>query len=687
MLTAICFAMAAVLGWQYLMQYLAVKNHWTVTTQPTQAVQSATQPTEMPVPNANPVATPATRSASGLHVAAAPAAATQPDIVSIGSGVMNDPTYAIEMALSPRGAGVQRVAINQFKQTVNSSNAYTYEQPLIDGETTTDVLATDSVTLNDKTIDLSNVDWQLTQHTESSASFSTTISDAAGKPLARVEKTFEVFPKDDRRQGYESLVTERVVNLSAAPLTVHTMLNGTAPPLREMESSDDRQILAGYPQDNTIEPGHWMLSEFVKTPNRRLVVDEKTGQPMRWFGASSVYFLALVRPEPAGNGLVSMPVADAEAHELNADAPSDQDRMVATTLTTQDVTLKPMAEAELPLNVFFGPKKRSVISSDYYSAPPLCYDTTFRTTSRGFCGFCAFQPVITVLVDMLRAFHFVLRDWGLAIIALVALVRLCLHPITRRSTMSMQKMQKMGPEMEKLRAKYKDSPDELNKAMMQFYKEQGATPVLGCLPMFLQTPIWIALWQALQNTFELRHAPFLHPFGIPLTWINDLSKPDALVTFAHPILIPFLGWHLYSLNLLPLLMGVVMYMQQKLTPKPATMTPEQASQQKMMMVVSTAMFPLMLYTGPAGLNLYIFTSSGVGIWEAKVIRDHMKRREEAEKNGKVIVEGTHKMRRLGGGEITSKPEAPKGGIGGWFAKMQAMAEQVRREQEKKGKRK
>jgi YidC/Oxa1 family membrane protein insertase len=95
---------------------------------------------------------------------------------------------------------------------------------------------------------------------------------------------------------------------------------------------------------------------------------------------------------------------------------------------------------------------------------------------------------------MLKFFHMIFRDWGLAIIALVCVVRVLLHPITKKSQVSMMKMGKMGPEMERLKKKYGDDKDGLNKAMMQFYKEQGATPILGCLPMFLQMPIWIALY-------------------------------------------------------------------------------------------------------------------------------------------------------------------------------------------------
>ena len=89
----------------------------------------------------------------------------------------------------------------------------------------------------------------------------------------------------------------------------------------------------------------------------------------------------------------------------------------------------------------------------------------------------------------------------------------------------MMKMQKMAPEMEKLKKKYADDKEGLNKAMIEYQKEALPAQLFGCAPMFLQTPIWIALWSALQSTFELRQAPFL--YGI--TWIKDLAKPDGLI--------------------------------------------------------------------------------------------------------------------------------------------------------------
>jgi YidC/Oxa1 family membrane protein insertase len=312
-----------------------------------------------------------------------------------------------------------------------------------------------------------------------------------------------------------------------------------------------------------------------------------------------------------------------------------------------------------------------VLKTEYYTALPRQYEQTL-VISGGWCGICTWQWLINGLVMLLTAFHVVTRDWGLAIIGLVLLVRLILHPITKKSQVHMVKMQKMGPEMEKLKKKYADDKDALAKAQMQFYKEQGMTPIFGCLPMFLQMPIWIALWNSLQSTFELRHSPFLYGF----TWIKDLSKPDYLVHFSQPVPLPF-GWHLTGINILPLLLAVVFYLQTKMQPKPAVMTPEQAQQQKMMTWMSTLLFPLMLYTGPSGLNLYIMTSTAFGIMEGKVIRRHIKEREELEKLGPTIIDAPPPDKRGGKKTIEEPPQK------GWLERLQDRAEQIRNAEKKR----
>src|SRR5206468_8176072 len=131
-----------------------------------------------------------------------------------------------------------------------------------------------------------------------------------------------------------------------------------------------------------------------------------------------------------------------------------------------------------------------------------------------------------------------------------------------------------------------DDKEELNRQMMAPYKDQGIGMYLGCAPMFLQMPIWIALWRALQSTFELRQAPFLYGW----TWIHDLSKPDQFIKFGAAIPLLF-GISLAAINLLPLAMMVVTWLNQKYMPQPAAATPEQEQQQKMMKWMSM-LFPL-----------------------------------------------------------------------------------------------
>jgi YidC/Oxa1 family membrane protein insertase len=235
--------------------------------------------------------------------------------------------------------------------------------------------------------------------------------------------------------------------------------------------------------------------------------------------------------------------------------------------------------------------------------------------------------------------------------------------------------------MERLKKKYGDDKEAIAKAQMELYKEMGFTPVLGCLPMFLQMPIFISLWQALQSTFELRHAPFL--WG--MTWIKDLSQPDRLISFGHSIPLVF-GMHIDAINVLPVLVAVVSWLNMKYTPRPPAATPEAEQQQKMMQWM-TLVFPLMFYGFPSGLNLYYLTSTSLGIWEGKRIRQHIKEHEEAEKEGKVIVDASPGRRRPPptASSVTKRAPKPTGGFGGWFARLQEKAEELAQAERKRKK--
>jgi len=701
LLIAMGASLVVMLLWQQFLVFLAKKNNWSMgpTTAPTTQQVASSAPSQAPQRQATgPEAVPATVQSvqTNVMVTTAPAQGkgfmlagmgSEQTRASLGSGVKDDLDWAMKLDTSAEGAGLDSVVLNQFMLSVKGSEPYTFEQPYPRNPWDSRALATKWVSINGKSLYFMNVHWRLESGSAQSATYALDVTEA-GKPVARLRKTYSLTKKQAKEdpRAYEVKLLQTVENLSDAPIKVKVGMNGVLPPLQENEGVDDRQILGAYGKDKdpaVTQVIPFGISEFTKeVPSKDLV--KKDDLTLRWVGASSIYFDAIARPVLPSNGTLLL-VGDVKAEALDPSSTDASLRDVVTTMETGELTLAPGNTGAMSLELFFGPKQRRVLQDAYYSAATTRYDLTL-TTNQGWCGaYCAWQPVIDALVGLLRAFHFVTRDWGLAIICLVIVVRLALHPITKRSTISMQKMGKMGPEVERLKKKYGEDKDELNKAMMQLYKEQGFTPVLGCLPMFLQMPIWIALYNSLQNTFELRQAPFL--WGFLGHWMRDLAKPDALVAFDHPLVVPFLGWHIYSLNLLPALMAVVFFLQQKYTPKPPAQTPEQAQQQKMMQWMSL-LFPLLMYRMPSGLNLYILTSTTIGIIEAKRIRDHIKEREEAEKAGRIFVEGTKKMGRKKDEDngAPKKASGPKTGLAGWIERLQSRADELQREQGKKQRR-
>jgi YidC/Oxa1 family membrane protein insertase len=264
------------------------------------------------------------------------------------------------------------------------------------------------------------------------------------------------------------------------------------------------------------------------------------------------------------------------------------------------------------------------------------------------CPTWIIHPLAFGILAIMKWMHAVIPNYGVVIIILVFLMRLCMHPITKKSQVSMSKMGQLAPKAEEIKKKYANNKAEMNKQMMALYREQGASPIMGFLPMMVQMPIWIALWSAVYASIDLRGAGFL-PF-----WITDLSVPDALYRFPTVIVVPLLGWKIESLNLLPLLMGVAFYLQQQLMPAQASAStnPQMAQQQKMMKIMLPLMFPLMLYKAPSGVNLYIMASTFAGVFEQHVIRKHIREKEQAESEGRVAA--TSKT----GGKVKKKKPKP-----------------------------
>jgi YidC/Oxa1 family membrane protein insertase len=679
------------MGWDHLPAAPAAD---TAQSQPTATQPAlATEPSQ--VVSSQPTSTGTTRTADSqpsvkagiadAHVVPAPGGSAIPS--DLGSAAKDGP-FTLELKTEPIGAGIQSVILNQFKRTAEGKDPYVFQQPV---ENLLDMAAMGSrtLTVDGKTYDLSGLNWTIVSSEPNAVVYGADlVKDSAS--LVKLRKRFEVKPRTSDSEGYEIGVSLTFENATQNPMTIKTAFNGPTLPPVETTRPPDRQVVAGVKADDAISLDAHPIEEFKGDKLEIDLTKDSKGRPAQWAGAESNYFGAIVLPEKmiGGNGSDNYIARIlARGYNIDKDKPTEEHQAFLI-FETGDIKLDADKSVTLPMSVYVGPKWRKVLDAAHYTSPPRAYNQLLAVRS-SMCGIsiCTFGWLVSGIIGLLSGLqHYVLRDWGLAIIGLVAIVRILLHPITKRSQISMAKMGKMGPEMKRLQEKYKDDKESLNKAMVDFHRQQGLGPYLGCLPMFLQMPIWIALYGVLQSTFELRHAPFLWN----LTWIHDLSQPDYLVKFDHPISLPFIT--LQGINLLPVFLAGVMVLQQQFMPKPVAATPEQEQQQKMMKWISPIMFLFIFYNMASGLNLYIFTSTAVGVIESKIIRDHLKAREEAEKAGRVFVETKPTRGSRQGKTTTTLPDRPtRRGLVGFFTsrweKLIEQAEQVRRDQDRGGKKK
>jgi len=238
-----------------------------------------------------------------------------------------------------------------------------------------------------------------------------------------------------------------------------------------------------------------------------------------------------------------------------------------------------------------------------------------------------------IMMPLMSGIHYLVPNWGLVIIIFSVIIKIALHPLTRSSMRSMKKMQALQPLMTEIREKYKDEPQKMNQQIMNLYKEYGVNPAGGCLPLLLQFPILIALYNVFRATIELRQANFVW-------WITDLSIPDRIATL--PFEIPFFG--VREISGLALLMGVTMFIQQKMSVK----DPRQKTMVWMMPILMT-----LLFNGfPAGLNLYYFVFNILSIGQQIMINrqageEPLRKVEQKKKNrGGVFGKITKDLPRL-----------------------------------------
>ena len=208
------------------------------------------------------------------------------------------------------------------------------------------------------------------------------------------------------------------------------------------------------------------------------------------------------------------------------------------------------------------------------------------------------SPVENVLKWFLMLFHRMVPNYGIAIIFLTILVKLLMFPLTKKGSESTIRMQALAPKVKEIQTKYKDNPQKMNAEMADFYKKEGYNPLSGCLPMLLQFPIFIAMYNLFNNHFDLRGAMFIPG------WIPDLSVPEAILNFPNDFRLPLLGWT--ALRALPFI-----YVGSQLLYGKVTQTPGQGgnTQMKFMLYAMPIIFFFILYDVPSGLLLYWIMSN------------------------------------------------------------------------------
>lgn len=471
-----------------------------------------------------------------------------------------------------------------------------------------------SIALEDEKIKLDEVHWNY-QKTDSELTFWRDLGDKR-----RIEKVIEFT------DNYHFNVKLRFINESGEAWNPGYTLNGPAGMLEEYKvRAEELQgvMVKKDPQGAFIfdNVGVSDVREADSFKRDFVTGSGATKTQLMYVGLNTKYFASLIMPvsdathEAVKLGrLKSMVIEDKAVMESLVEAagklpmPSEDpiNQMIAQVRTAAFVVPK-SSQVEHSYMFFCGPKSTELVYTKPYEDHGL-----YKLRDYGF-GF--FATPARVLAALLGFFHNIIGNYGIAILILTFLVKAMLHPLTRKSQMSMHMMQKLAPEIQKIKDKYEgktsqEAKQKMTMETMGLYSKYGINPVAGCLPIFIQMPLFFALYNVLNYTYELRHAKFF-------SWIDDLSQADYL--FELPFTIPFHGTNVFSV--LPIVMLFLYIANQRMTPKSSD--PRQAETQKIMKFM-LPMFAFLFYTVPSGLLLYFITSMSVGIGEQFYIKRMLK---------------------------------------------------------------
>jgi YidC/Oxa1 family membrane protein insertase len=312
---------------------------------------------------------------------------------------------------------------------------------------------------------------------------------------------------------------------------------------------------------------------------------EDTKGPVHFFGIDQQYFLSMLYPIEGPRPGHCILTATPTVRQVAAGFP---------------LTVNPGETVTLRFGGWFGPKDPDLLKlvpgQDVLSATGMAA-AAWHPTLEKTVDFGMWELICNVLLFFMKKFYAMFGNWGVAIILLTVLVKLVLLPLTYKSMVGMEAVKELQPKMEEIRKKYADDRERMNLEVMKLYQQAKVNPLGGCLPLLIQMPVWIALFTALRNSFDIYGEPFVGPI-----W-TDLTYKDPTY-------------------LLPLALGVSMIITQKMQPQMMD-----AAQARIMIWVMPIIFTLTLLQYPAGLSLYIFTNNLLSIGQQYGLRkwlDHQK---------------------------------------------------------------
>ncbi|QDV50807.1 YidC/Oxa1 family insertase periplasmic-domain containing protein [Gimesia fumaroli] len=467
------------------------------------------------------------------------------------------------------------------------------------------------------------------------------------------DQDFREF-RNKEQAGYLIHFDIKVINKSTEQQKLdYHLLGPVGIPLENADNTRKfRDVRIGFLQDDlSVDTETFYAADIIEAVQAKNV--EKYTRAFQFAGVDVQYFAALLTPDGKNyepklvNGeMRSNYSASIEPVLIQQDLKNESQSRTTIQINSNEIELDAGGEIDHGYALYAGPKRESLLG------PPL------KATEIMDFGF--FGPVAKLMLWLLNTLHGIGLSYGLAIIGLTIMVRGSLYPLSRKQAVGAQKMKELQPQIAEIKKKYGDDREKLGRAQMELFSKNNYNPLAGCLPIFLQLPIFFGLYTALNNAVQLRGTPFL--------WVDNLAAPDAL--FKLPFSLPFLG---DNFNLLPLVTVGLFVVQQKLFMPPPT-DKDQELQHKIMNYMMIAM-GFMFYRVPAGLCVYFIASSLWGICERKLLDFQSKRAPKvSETTDSKTIEIKAESKKTKNKKETSESQEPA--KKGWFARLQDIADQA-----------